>query len=111
MTILRRAAAVFMVMLSGACTPTLPDPVVGTVEPDWGYNGESTEVAVSGQKFYPRVELDAGDVGGILDRQYGLRLEGLSYTGVDVGVALEGVELVSYQQLRGSVPQGIPVGR
>jgi hypothetical protein len=89
-----------------ACSPSLPEPSISGVEPSWAYNGESQQVTVLGEHFYPQVELDVREDGGRLDRQFDIDLErdGERY-------ALEGVELQSYEQLVAWVPEGLPVGR
>ncbi|MBN1337090.1 MAG: Ig-like domain-containing protein [Deltaproteobacteria bacterium] len=92
-------------LLLVACSTPLPDPEVQGAEPDWGYNGERTDVVVRGRHFYPSMELSSSDEGGRLDRQFQVRLEGAEGT-----YALQGVELDSYESLAAVVPEGLPVG-
>ncbi len=88
-----------------ACTPSLPEPLVTGVSPDWGYNGELTHISISGRNFFPMVELDVREDGARFDRQFVVELHG------GEGVFdLEGVELRSYEQLDATVPEGLPVG-
>ncbi len=89
-----------------ACAPSLPNPVITEVEPSWAYNGERQRVDIFGEHFYPLVELDVRDDGGRLDRQFGVSLES-----AEESFLLEGVSLVSYEQLEADVPAGFPTGR
>ncbi len=99
-------SAPFFAFALSSCAPGLPEPSISSVEPSWAYNGESQQVSVLGEHFYPQVELDVREAGGRLDRQFEIELEreGERY-------ALDGVELQSYEQLNAWVPEGLPVGR
>ena len=88
-----------------ACAPGLPDPAVTSVFETWAYNGETTEILITGEYFYPRVELDVREAGGRLDRQFSVHLDRDSES-----YALEGVELGDYQHLTAFVPEGLPKG-
>ena len=97
------AAAGVLVM---ACAPGLPAPVVEGVQPDWGYNGEDTDVVILGQDFYPRVRV-SGSSDFEVDRQFQAWLvddEGLTF-------ALEDVAIASYESLSATVPLGLDPGR
>jgi len=88
-----------------ACAPGLPDPAVTSVFETWAYNGETTEILITGEHFYPRVELDIREAGGHLDRQFSVLLDK-----DDESYALEGVELGDYEHLTAFVPEGLPKG-
>ncbi len=94
-----------LLLLLAACATRLPDPVVTGADPDWGYNGERTDVIVRGEHFFPLVELSSGGGDARLDRQFGVRLQGIDGT-----FDLEGVELRSYESLAAVVPEGLPTG-
>ncbi len=93
------------IAVAAGCSPSLPEPVVAAVEPDWGYNGENTLISVAGDNFYPVVEVDVREDQAHLDHQYQLVLEGEAGS-----FELEGVEVESYEELIATVPKGLPVG-
>ncbi len=86
-----------------ACAPSLPDPEVGSVSPNWAYNGEEEQIRIFGEHFYPHVEVDVREEGARYDRQFQVELE----LGQD-RYPLSGVEMVSYGELLAWVPVGIP---
>jgi hypothetical protein len=94
-----------LLLLLAACSPHLPDPVVIGADPDWAYNGERTDVIVEGENFFPSLELASGSGSDHLDRQFEVRLLGVTGT-----YDLDGVELASYRSLEAVVPEGLPTG-
>lgn len=94
-----------MFLLLAACAPTLPDPVVERVTPDFAWYGDASDVTVLGQGFVPGLRVDAG--GGdpqILDN-WNVKL----VAGTDVLPLLD-VELVHDDQIDASIPADWPVG-
>jgi hypothetical protein len=87
------------------CTLAPTAPSLDAVEPAWGYNGEATDVEISGNSLFPAVVVSGweGDDG---------RVEG-TFQAWLVGnedVPLSGVESLSYERLRAEVPSGISPG-
>ena len=98
-----RAATVALYAATG-CAPGLPAPEPGAVDPDWGWNGESTDVRIRGADFYPRIQASgARDVA--FDRQFRVWLVG------DERVELDRVDFRSDSELGAEVPRGMPAGR
>ncbi|NOY26448.1 MAG: hypothetical protein GXP62_11300 [Oligoflexia bacterium] len=81
----------------------MPDPVVSAVHPDWGFNGEDTQIEVGGQSFFPRVQI-SGSNRVEQDHQFAVVL------GTDPETQLGTVELVDYRHILAIVPAGLPVG-
>lgn len=101
------AAAAALVLAAGICAsgcgPELAAPRPEAIDPDWGWSGEDTEIAVTGQGFWPRVEaVDRDELS--LDRQYRVFLE------TDPETELRSVEVLDYQQLVATVPEGLDPG-
>jgi hypothetical protein len=88
-----------------SCSPELPTPLIDSVVPDRGYNGEVTLLSVSGENFLPLVSMDPNDEEALLDHEFRLWLEqGGQRTN------LEAVQFVSYDELRAYVPEGLAKG-
>ena len=86
------------------CAPGLPAPEPGAVDPNWGWNGEVTDVRIRGAGFYPRIQASgARDVA--FDRQFRVWLVG------DTRVELDRVDFRSDDELAAEVPAGVPAGR
>jgi len=97
---------ILLPMLSG-CGVRLPDPVLQSVEPDRGWNGEETVVSVQGANFYPQIEVNANRRDQAdLDRGFSASLRS-EITGV---WPLGGVSAVDYEHLSAVVTPGIPSG-
>lgn len=100
----RLAGAAFVFSLAG-CTLAPAAPAVTSVEPGWGYNGESTDVEIVGENFFPTVVLSeaAGD---------DARIESTfqAWLMADEPVLLSGVSHIAYDRLRAEVPEGIEPG-
>jgi hypothetical protein len=45
----------FAIVVLGGCGTNLPPLELESLDPAWGYNGEITEVAITGRNFYPSV--------------------------------------------------------
>lgn len=89
----------------GGCLQTAGTPELDRLEPDWGWNGESTDVVLIGSDFHPSATATSADAFDV-DRQFEAWLE------IDgQPVPLEGVSLVDLGQLRARVPAGLPPGR
>ncbi|MEZ4318992.1 MAG: hypothetical protein R3F61_15870 [Myxococcota bacterium] len=98
---------IFVPLLLTACGVRLPDPVVQSVEPNRGWNGEETVITLEGGNFYPQVEFNANrrdeadlDVGFTAS----LRSE---VSGV---YPLGGVSALDYEHIRAVVSPGLPSG-
>lgn len=93
------------VALAGACVQDVAPPTLDALEPAWGWNGESTDVILVGDDFYPGVSATGADRFEI-DRQFDawLELDG-------VQVALDGVSLQDLGRLSARVPAGLTPGR
>ena len=105
---LRCYLPVLAAVLSTACSPDLPGIAVSGVDPAWGYNGDETDVTISGDAFYPRVQAGSGAHSEV-DRQYEAWLVDDADDGERL-YALERVALVSYQALEASVPANLGAG-
>jgi len=97
-----------LTLLLCACTVGLVAPQPTHVSPAFGWNGEDTPVTISGDRFYPRIEVDASGTGGRaqVNRGFEAVLEGEGMVHVD----LTGVSLEDYQHLQAVVPQGLATG-
>lgn len=95
-----------MLALTAACMPDVAAPVVEDVTPGWGWNGEATDVAVLGSRFFPQVTVSGKDDFEV-DRQFRVMLTD------DVGrsTELDGVTLADFGQLDARVPEGLTAGR
>jgi len=95
----------FALTLLAACSPTPEAPRVDAVVPNWGWRGEETDIRVSGEAFFPDVQVRGfQEDDGRVDASFRLWLEG-----PDVR-ELSRVDLVDYTTLTGTVPEGLPVG-
>lgn len=86
-----------------ACAPGLPAPAPRSVEPSWGWNGETTTVEIRGSDFFPRMQA-AGAERVSVDRQFRVWLD------APEPVELEAVVFVSEDSLRAQVPAGVEPG-
>lgn len=90
-----------------ACGVRLPDPVLQSVEPDRGWNGEETVISVEGANFYPQVEINANRRDEYdLDRGFSAILR----SEVAGEYALGSVSALDYEHLRAVVGPGLPAG-
>lgn len=104
-----RLLAAFAAVCLASCSVELVAPEPLAVSPSRAYNGGPTPIVITGNHFYPKVELDAVDAGrSDVDSQFEVRLvpEGTDA----IGVALEGVTLQDYQTLLATVPAFVAVG-
>lgn len=97
------AAAALALSLLAGCTPELPVPVLSSVNPNWGYNGEETTVDVVGAGFYPIVQVDSSQRTDI-DDHFEIWLQ------TDPEVELIDVTLEDHEHLGARVPSGLEVG-
>ena len=104
-TLCRLGALVVGATLTSSCVEAVDAPGLDALEPSWGWNGESTDVVLLGEDFYPGVAATGADAFDI-DRQFDAWIEVDGTT-----VPLEGVSLVDLGQLRARVPAGLPAGR
>jgi len=96
----------FMAMVAApltSCTPTVGSPTVDAVTPNWGFNGESTSVVVSGENFFPGIDASGTDVVAY-DRDFQVLLVGMD------GRPLSGVRQESSRSLAATVPAGVAEG-
>ncbi|MES2641206.1 MAG: Ig-like domain-containing protein [Myxococcota bacterium] len=95
------------VWLAG-CTLSPAAPSIDSVSPTWGYNGEPTEIEISGAHFFPTVivgdVIDPEDDDGRVEGTFQAWLVG------DQTYALEDVQHVSYDVVSAEVPEGVPIG-
>ncbi len=92
--------------LASACMPDVAAPRVDRVTPGWGWNGEATDVAILGDRFYPQVTVSGRDDFEV-DRQFEVTLT--DPTGR--ATALEGVTLTDFGRLDARVPEALDAGR
>jgi hypothetical protein len=93
-------------VLSFGCRTELPAPAPDGVQPDFGYNGEDTFVVISGDHFYPQVEVDAASRDDPdVNATYRVWLESAG-----VEHSLSAVTLVDYHNIQALVPPGITPG-
>jgi hypothetical protein len=98
-------AFALLVALAG-CGVQLPDPSPEAVVPSHGWTGDDTHVAITGNHFYPQVEVDAaGRDNADVDTTFRVDL-----VDGDVVRAIGGVTLRDYHLIDASVPAGIPPG-
>ncbi len=107
-------AVVGVVVIAGCtlagCTLSPAAPSISGVTPNWGYNGEPTEIEIEGAHFFPSV-IVGGELGASNDD--GGRIEGTFQAwlvGEDESFALDGVQHLSYDRIGAEVPEGLPVG-
>ena len=98
------ATAVFGGALFG-CNPGLPLPELDEVDPNWGYNGEDTDVVLIGEDFFPQVRVSGQDDFEV-DRQYHAWFVGTDGDAHE----LDGVAMRSYTELDATVPTGLDPG-
>ena len=101
----RVVAAAFLGSALVGCNPSLPVPVVDQMAPDWGYNGEDTDVLLTGEDFFPQVRVSGRDDFEV-DRQYHAWL----VDGDGETHELDGVAMRSYTELDATVPRGLDPG-
>ena len=93
------------IALACACVQDVAPPTLDSLQPAWGWTGESTDVVLLGDDFYPGVSATGADRFEI-DRQFDawLELDGEQ-------IALEGVSLQDLGSLGARVPAGVEPGR
>ncbi len=86
---------------------TLPEPVLTGLTPDLAWNGQATSIVLTGENFYPQIQLSAGQKGGsTVDDGYEASLvdpEGPTYK-------LPGVEIIDDTHIGAVVPAGLDDG-
>lgn len=98
--------ALLVAALAAGCTLDPPPPDLAAVSPAWGYNGETTEIAVAGENFFPTVVVgEAADGGGRIEGTFQAWLEDTAGSH-----AVEEVRHLGYDRLAGEVPAGIEPG-
>ncbi|TVQ93185.1 MAG: hypothetical protein EA397_05265 [Deltaproteobacteria bacterium] len=108
MTILRHALALLVATAAGAgCVERAPDLELQHVEPASGWTGESIDVIVRGEGFFPSMTADAGGKGATVDDRHRLAL----LDGDQVVANLDQVSLLSPTQISARVPSGVLPGR
>ncbi len=100
---LRTLIAVLPVAAVWGCAEGLPAPVPQSVEPAWGWNGDSTPVVLRGRDFYPRF-LASGADSLTLDRQFRAFLVGTHRQ------ELSAVRFEGSDTLQAVVPAGVDPG-
>ncbi len=95
-----------LTQLSG-CGVQLPDPVLQSVEPDRGWNGEETVLNVQGGNFYPEVEINANRRG---EADFDRGFQAFLRSEIHGQIALDGVSAVDYENLRAVVQPGLESG-
>lgn len=96
--------ALFMLAGLTGCGPEVPPLVVDRMTPDWGYNGEVSEVVIEGANFYPQVEPSAFGGADVFREFRGWLQTEPDPTEIDL-------LFIGYSQLKAQVPSGIAVGR
>jgi hypothetical protein len=102
--VLQRALAAGLAALAAACAPTVLEPDLRGLSPDFGYNGGETAVQVDGDDLGPSLRALGGDE---IDQDSDLELW---LRGPGGEVRLRGLESVDDQTLRGRVPAGAEPG-
>ncbi|MEC7949056.1 MAG: hypothetical protein VX265_15915, partial [Myxococcota bacterium] len=92
-------------VLAVSCVQPVDAPELVSMDPAWGWNGETTDVVLLGNDFYPGIAATGSDRFEI-DRQFDawLTLEGNR-------TPLEGVSLQELDALSARVPAGLEPGR
>ncbi len=96
-----------MAWLLAACAVDLVAPEPTGILPARGWNGEETRVVVYGDRFFPRIEVDAASRDAAqINSGFVVSLQRPS----EAPVALQGVSLQDYQHLDAIVPPGLAPG-
>lgn len=86
-----------------ACQPTVVRPFLDGISPNWGFNGEQTDVQVLGQHLYAGINASGGGIEGY-DRDFVVELIGPEQR------FLEGVQQLTSGKLSAEVPAGLSPG-
>nr|MBA2320400.1 hypothetical protein [Deltaproteobacteria bacterium] len=90
------------------CGVPLPAPIVESVEPARGWNGEDTLITILGEGFVPQVTFDASSTEGEADLDRDFEVILVDEAGVEF--PLTGVSVASYEQLTAFVTAGLVPG-
>ena len=99
----RHTMSALFLALAG-CTLAPAAPKLESVSPDWAYNGESTDITLNGEHFFPSVVVDGSGDGGRIEGSFEVWLEGPEQ------VDLEGVQHEDYESVGAEVPEGVTPG-
>lgn len=89
------------------CVASAPSLELGQVEPAGGWSGESVEVTITGQGFFPAIVADASSKTAQVDQRYTLSLR----QGEQLVTTLENPRLLSSMAMTAIVPEGVEPGR
>lgn len=103
--VIARTAHALLLAFSIGCQPTVVGPKVDAVLPDWGFNGEPTQVEVFGDHFFAGIDATGSDLEAF-DRDFVLDLESSSGGVHRIGA----VRQDSNEALAGTVPSGLEPG-
>lgn len=90
-------------ILSAGCQPAVAPPTVDSISPNWGFNGETTNIVVVGENFFPGIDADGGEIVAY-DRDFSVRLVGPESR------LMEAVRQESTVALAAAVPSGMAAG-
>ena len=92
----------FITMLA-ACQPSVVPPSLDEVVPNWGFNGDDTNVTLNGTNLFPGIEAKGGTIDGF-NRDF------MAYLHGPTSSPLNSVRLTGPGNLSAVVPRGLPVG-
>lgn len=91
-------------LLLAGCALEMRPPELASVTPEWGWNGETTDIVVEGRNFFPGVYVDREAGASQVDGDFRVYLE------TDPPELLDGITLLAYDRLGAEVPVGLPPG-
>ena len=69
------STAAFWILVGAGCQPYVVPPSLDEVSPNWGFNGDETNVEIAGTNLFPGVDAQGGSIKGF-EREFVAELIG-----------------------------------